>query len=123
MSQLDQPPPLTEAEKAAMPVVVRPEPSSRLEQLADRYERLKDRVDSDAAELKETTDAIKAELANAAPGRTNVILESPLLSIPLRMLGYVSRRMDTKALKKDYPAVYRDYSSESTTWKIERYKP
>lgn len=106
-----------------MPHVVRPEPGSRLESLADQYERLKDRVDADSSELEETTKAIKAELAAAAPGKTNVILESALLSLPLRMLGYVSRRMNTKALKRDYPQVWADYSSESTTWKLERYKP
>jgi hypothetical protein len=120
---LAAPPPLTEAELAAMPWVVQAQPGTRLEQLADQYERLKDQADASAAELKETTEAIKAELAAAAPGRTNVLLESPLLSLPLRMLGYVSRRMDTKALKKDYPQVYRDYSSPSTTWKLERLKP
>jgi hypothetical protein len=121
-SQPPPPPPLTDAEIAAMPVTVRPEPGSRLESLADRYERIKDKTQEDAAELDDVVKAIKAELANAAPGKTNILLDSPLLSVPLRMLGVVSRRMNVRALQKDYPQVYRDYSSESTSWRLERYK-
>jgi hypothetical protein len=120
--QLPPPPPLTAEEIAAMPVTIRPEPGSRLEQLADRYERLTARATESAEELDEVVNGLKAELAAAAPGKTNILLDSPLLSIPLRMLGVVSRRMNTKALRKDYPQVYADYSSESTSWRLERYK-
>jgi hypothetical protein len=105
-----------------MPITVRPEPNSRLESLVDRYETLKTRATEAGEELDEVVKGIKAELANAAPGKTNILLDSPLLSVPLRMLGVVSRRMNVKALQKDYPQVYRDYSSESTSWRLERYK-
>jgi len=119
---LPPPPPLTAEEINALPVTVRPEPGSRLESLVDRYERLKTVTDEQGAELDDIVKAIKSELAVAAPGKTNVILDSALLSIPLRMLGVVSRRMNVKALRKDYPQVYQDYSSPSTSWRLERYK-
>ncbi len=104
------------------PGLVRPEPDSRLEQLAARYDAAKDRADEAKAELDELAAALKNELAAAAPGRDRVVLESPHLRTPLRMAAVGSWRFDAPRFKRDHPELYVRYANRSTAWRLEREK-
>lgn len=107
---------------APAPGLVRPEPDSRLEQLAALYDGAKDRADAAKAELDELAAALKAELSAAAPGQDRIVLESPYLRIPLRLAAVASWRFDTKGFKAAHPELYVRYANRSTAWRLEREK-
>lgn len=98
--------------------VVRPETDSRLDQLAAEYAALEPLAKQYAARLKEITDGIKAELATAAPGETEVLLASTYLAKPLQLQAVESWRLDSKALKAAQPQTWVTYAKKSTSWRL-----
>lgn len=98
-------------------VQVRPETGSRLEQLHAEYESAKAAADEAAARLKSITDAIKAELTEAAPGAGRLQLLSP--HGPALGLTYTeSWRIDTPRLKRENPELYVAYAVKSGSWRL-----
>lgn len=93
-------------------------PSSRLEELAAEYAIAKPAYEEAKARLDAIVDAIKYELANAAPGSTKVDLVTPVLERPLRLQAITSWRVDTKKLKAEDPATYVRYAKQSTYWEL-----
>lgn len=101
-----------------MTATIVPSEGSRLEQLAAQYDMARAEADKAAAALKAITDGIKAELAQAAPGETDIRLDSDLLAAPLRMLHKTSWRVDTKKLKSEAPEIYVRYATQSGSWEL-----
>lgn len=112
----------TTEQTPAAPALVRPEPDSRLDALAARYDEVKTRADAAKAELDDITTAIKAELAAAAPGRDVVVLESSGLAVPLRLSSVLGWRFDAKRCKAEDPHTYVKYATRTTSWRLERVK-
>lgn len=106
-----------------MSTVVRPDPDTRLEQLTAQYDMAKAEADKAASTLKAVTDAIKLELASAAPGETSIDLVSDLLAAPLRLVAVESWRVDAKKLKAEAPETYVRYAKKSTSWTLRAVTP
>ena len=98
--------------------VVRPEPDTRLDQLAAEYAALKPLADEYAARLKTITDGIKSELAQLHPGETEILLVGSTTPTPLRMLAVTQWRLDTKRLKSEQPNIYVRFAKQSTSWQL-----
>lgn len=98
--------------------VVKPEPDSRLDQLAAEYAALEPLAKQYAARLKEITDGIKSELATAAPGQTEMLLTSSYLAKPLQLQAVTKWTLDTKALKATDPETYVRWAKRSTSWTL-----
>lgn len=111
---------MTTAETPAIPAQVEAQPESRLEQLASLYTQIKPLADQYAAQLKEITDAIKYELAQAAPGSEQVVLNSQYLDKPLRMSHRVEWRLNSKQLKQEDPVTWVKYARQVESWRLEQ---
>jgi len=98
--------------------VIKPESDSRLAQLAAQYDLAKAESAKAAEALKAITDAIKIELTHAAPGESDVQLDSPDLIKPLRLTAVESWRIDAKKLKAEDSLTYVRYAVQSTTWRL-----
>lgn len=98
--------------------VVKPQPDSRLDQLAAEYAALKPLADEYAARLKAITDGLKRELTTAAPGQTEVLLTSSYLVAPLQLQAVTKWALDTKALKAKDPETYVRWARQSTSWTL-----
>jgi hypothetical protein len=103
--------------------VVQPDPDSRLAQLAAQYDLAKAEAEKSAAALKAITDAIKLELTNAAPGVTDVRLDSDQLAAPLRLYYTESWRVDAKKLKTEDPETYVRYATKGGSWSLRAVSP
>jgi hypothetical protein len=112
------PPAQQQQQPAREPITVRAEPASRLEALAAAYADAKPVADAATARLKEITDAIKVELATAAPDAPRVDLLSAVLDAPLRLQAKTGWRLDTKRLKAEAPETYVRYAVQTTTWEL-----
>lgn len=95
------------------PRTVTPDPDSRLAQLQEMYGPAKEAADAAAEQLKTITDALKAELRDAAPDAEAIELDGP---VPLRLAARSSWRLDVKALKAADPETYVQYARQSTSW-------
>jgi hypothetical protein len=100
------------------PIVVSPQPNTRLDDLTALYEDAKRDAAAAAERLKTITDALKAELADVAPGAPTVDLRSPYLVAPLRLQAKTQWRVDTKALKEKDPETYVQYAKQVTYWEL-----
>jgi hypothetical protein len=109
--------------EATAPIVVNAPPQSRLEALAAAYTEARPAADAATERLTGITDAIKLELANAAPGALKVDLVSPCLSTPLRLQAKTSWRLDTKTLKAEAPETYVRFARQSTAWELRQVSP
>jgi hypothetical protein len=98
---------------------VRPEPDTRLDQLAAEYAALAPLAKEYNDRLNEIKDGIKAELANAAPGATKVLLTSSYLEKPLQLSARSEWRLDSKRLKAEHPATWVEYAKQTTSWRLE----
>lgn len=94
------------------------QPGSRLDDLLATYATLKPQADELAARLKAVTDAIKAELAAAAPHAQAVEVAHEALAAPLRMSYVESWSLDTKRLKAEAPELYVAYARKSGKWDL-----
>lgn len=104
-----------------VPVPFTAPPGSKLEQLLAEFERLHGLVSGPNRELEEVKKAVKTEISKQLPeGRYVGVITSPVLSTPVRVRGNTTRRLQGKQLFKDYPKIWWDYSSESTSWTVER---
>ncbi|MEU1810976.1 hypothetical protein [Micromonospora aurantiaca (nom. illeg.)] len=93
-------------------------PGSRLDDLLATYAELKPAADEAAARLKTVTDAIKAELTEAAPGEQRIDVAHEALTQPLR-LSYVERwSLDTKTLKAEEPETYVRFARKGGSWQL-----
>lgn len=103
------------------PALVKPSAGSRLETLAAAYRDAKQANDDTAARLVEIKDAIKIEMANAAPNAEDITLWTPVLDKPLRLHQVAGAwRVDTKRMKKEAPALYVEWAVQgSPTWKLD----
>ena len=94
---------------------------TRLEALLAQYDLAKAEADKATETLKAITDGIKAELAAAAPdGETDIRVNSPDLTRPLRLQAITSWRVDAAKLKAEAPETYVRYAKQSTSWRLER---
>lgn len=91
--------------------------SERLAQLHAQYADAKAEADAAAKRLKDITDALKAEMTQAAPG-------APRLELvgghgPALRLTYVeSWRIDSTKLKAENPETYVRYAKKSGSWTL-----
>lgn len=97
---------------------IKPEPDTRLDQLAAEYAALKPLAEEYAQRLESIKDGIKAELASAAPGATKVLLTCSYLEKPLQLSARTSWRVDMKRLKAEQPETYVRYAVQSTSWSL-----
>lgn len=98
--------------------VVKPEPESRLDQLAAQYAVEKPRLDELAARVEEIKTAIKTELRNQFPTSEDMLLTSPHLEKPLTLKAVRSWRLDSTALKKAHPAIWVTFAKQITSWPL-----
>lgn len=95
--------------------------TERLDQLIAVYARLKPQVDELTNQLKLVTTAIKATLQEAAVGKTQVDVVSPVMTDGvLRMVWKSQRRLDSKRLKAEMPWVYEQYAVASGHWELRK---
>lgn len=94
------------------------QPGSRLDDLLAVYADLKPQVDELEKRLKTLTDAIKAELMNAAPGAERVDVAHAALVQPLRLSYVETWRLDSKTLKADDPETYVRYAVKGGSWQL-----
>lgn len=97
------------------PVAIVPGQGSRLEQLHALYADLKEKADAAAAEFRTVSDAIKAELAQQAPGHERVELRGEA-GPALRLTYTESWRIDSRKLKAEDPVTYASYAKKSSAW-------
>lgn len=107
----------TQPEAQAGPVAVTPPADSKLEQLHALYGPAKERAEAATAELKQITDAIKAELQAATGNAERAVLSSPY-GPPLALTYSESWRVDAKKLKADRPDVYVLFAKQSGSWSL-----
>lgn len=112
---------MTSTEKPP-PVVLQAEPGSRLDQLSARWAALKPVVDAAQAELKELSDAIKVELAQARPDAGDIRLTAGHIAGALRFYAKPTTRFDTTALRAEQPAVYENFVRRGTAWELRQVK-
>lgn len=98
--------------------VVRPDPDTRLDQLAAEYASLKPLADEYVARLKTIIDGIKAELVALYPEQSEIVLVGSTVPLPLRLEAVTQWRLDTKTLKKDKPEIYVRFAKQSTSWRL-----
>lgn len=98
--------------------MVTPEPESRLDQLAARFDAAHTAKSLAEETLKELSDAIKGELSRLHPGEREVILTSPHLASPLQMLAVDQWRIDSKRLKQADPVAWALYAKQITSWRL-----
>lgn len=95
------------------------EASERLEQLLAQYDLVKAEAAKAEEALKAITDGIKQELMAAAPeGETDIRVDSPDLTRPLRLQAVESWRVDSKKLKAEAPETYVRYATKSVSWRL-----
>lgn len=99
------------------PVQIVPRGDSKLAQLHAMYAGAKANADAAAEELKTITTAIKAELAQAAPGQPKVDLIGQGLP-PLGLRHVETWRVDTRKLKAQDPETYVRYAKKSESWAL-----
>jgi hypothetical protein len=102
--------------------VVRPDPDTRLDQLAAEYAALKPLADEYAARLKTIIDGIKAELVQLHPDQREIVLVGSTVSTPLRLEAVSCWRLDTQTLKAEQPGIYVRFAKQSTSWRLSQVK-
>lgn len=101
------------------PVIVQAEPGSRLDQLSARWAALKPAVDAAQAELKELTDAIKVELAQARPDAEDIRLTAGHIAGALRFYAKPDPRFNSRKFKAEQPEMYEKYyERDRTAWEL-----
>lgn len=110
------------ANRPASPPVVRPDPDTRLDQLAAEYASLKPLADEYAARLKTIIDGIKAELVALHPDQSEITLIGSTVPDALRLEAVTSWRLDSKTFKKDKPEIWVRYAKQSTSWRLSQMK-
>lgn len=98
--------------------VVRPDPDTRLDQLAAEYYALKPLADEYAARLKTITDGIKAELVELHPDQREILLVGSTVPTPLRLEAVQQWRLDSKNLKQERPELWVRFARQSTLWRL-----
>lgn len=111
---------MTTSAPPAPPARVKPEPGSRLEQLAALHDELKAKAEQASQDYEAVKEAIKSELASAAPGSTKVVLESDELVKPLTMSHRTEWRIDSRKLKAEDPTTWVRYAKQVESWRLER---
>lgn len=89
---------------------------SRLALLAARYAELKPAADEAAEQLQEVKDALKVELANAAPQSEDITLQSP--DGALRLRAKKSMKFDVTKFRAVDPLTYARYTKPQTSWEL-----
>jgi hypothetical protein len=98
--------------QAPPPALIAAPPGSRLEQLLASYESLKAAAEEAKARYEALTDAIKAELAAAAPAGTQEMLLTGPPGLPrLRMSWKSPFRFDVKRFRTEHPKLYVRYET------------
>lgn len=115
-------PPAEEVRALWTAPVVRPEPDTRLDQLAAEYAALKPLADEYRARLETIVSGIKTELAQLHPGETEVLLVGSTVPTPLRLQAVTQWRLDTKKLKAEQPNIYVRFAKQSTSWRLDQVK-
>lgn len=109
----------TPEDGAPQPVLVAAPPGSRLEQLLASYESAKAAAEEAKARFEAITDAVKAELAAAAPpGTTEMLLAGPPGLPRLRMSWKRPYRFDTKRFREEHPKMYVRYEVRGGHWEL-----
>lgn len=97
---------------------INPDPDSKLGRLCVAYNLAKPRADQAMRSFEQIKDAIKAELANAAPGETRVDLVGEVLDCPLRMTVQQRWYVDTKGMKAADPLTYVKWAKQRTVYDL-----
>lgn len=100
------------------PPTIIPATDSRLDQLAALYAELKPQFEELKERLDEITEGIKTELRTAAPEHSNLLLNSPHLTKPLRLQLVTQWRVDSPRLKAEQPELYVHYARKSEFWRL-----
>lgn len=100
------------------PVQLAAVPGTRIEELLASYEPAKAAKEESAARFEAITDALKAEMAAAAPrGSTDITLSSQSPGLPrLRLHWSRPRRFNSKRFMHDHPALYVRYEERGGQW-------
>jgi hypothetical protein len=99
------------------------EPGSRLDDLLALYDQLKAQADEAEQRFETVKNAVKAELAAAAPGAPQVDVAHPALAQPLRLSYVEAWRLDAKRMKAEAPELYVTYAAKSGSWQLRGVKP
>ena len=102
--------------------VVRPDPDTRLDQLAAEYAALKPLADEYLARLEGIKTSIKSELVQLHPGESEIVLVGSTVPLPLRVKAVTKWSLDTKRLKAEKPDIYVRFAKQSTSWELRQVK-
>ena len=94
-----------------------PENDSRLAQLLSLYPNLKTAADDAARQLKDVTDAIKAELAAAGQGSPRVEVHAHGLQ-SMALVHTERWTLDAKRMKAENPLLYVQYAKKGESWTL-----
>lgn len=99
-----------DASQASWYQEVTPEPDSKLEQLAAEHDDAKAALEKATERYKLVKDALKSELVRAAPGKTEIRLNSDYLARPLKLVAKKgAMRLDSDRLKAERPDIHEQY--------------
>lgn len=120
MSVSIQPDPFATADSPPSEGRVVTEPGTRLQQLHAAYGVAKAELKSAEERFDAIAAGIKAELS--VSGTPKVLLTGTEGADPLRLSWVVQRRLDSKRLAVDHPAIHATYLKEGGYWKLEPVK-
>ena len=106
----------------APPLEIQPEAGTRLAVLHAAYFDAKAKADSATKALKAVTDGLKLELTQAAPEGEAKIRLGGNAGPPLALTWVVSKRLDTKRIQAELPAVAEQYVTVSGSWQLREAK-
>ncbi len=100
------------------PVQLTASPGTRLEELLAAYETAKAAKEEAVARFDAITDALKAEMATAAPqGSTDITLSGQSPGLPrLHLMWTRPYRFETKRFRADHPGLYVRYEVRGGQW-------
>lgn len=102
----------------AVPIITAA-PGSRLEQLQASYEAAKAAAEEANHRFEAVAKAIKAELAQAAPGSADQVVLSGAPGLPrLKMTWMRPYRFDSKQFRADHPELYVRYETRGGHWEL-----
>lgn len=111
---------MAQKEANAVNNVIRAQPGSRLEALAQTYDDVKKRADALNEQLEAYKTSLKTELRALAPNASDIYLSVEGLDQLLRLHAKSTWRVDVKGLKAADPHTYVRWAKQGTSWELQQ---
>lgn len=109
---------MTDTAPAPPPLLIRPDPGTRLEALLSQYGPLKAAAEEAKARYDAVTDAIKAELSGSHQGVRDFTVPGSPAWPDLRLTWRSPWHFDVKRFKHDHPVIYATYAEQKGRWEL-----